>query len=55
MTLNGVKAIILHYFTEFSSVPGALLKNGQTCSHKEASLHYKVNNETLCIKTVTTV
>jgi len=28
MTLNGVMAVILRYFTEFASVRGALRKSG---------------------------
>jgi len=28
MTLNGVKALILHYFTEFDSFGGRLHQNG---------------------------
>jgi len=35
MTLNGVVAIILHYFTEFGSFRGALCKSGWRCRCKE--------------------
>jgi len=35
MTLNGVMALILHYFTEFGIFLGTLRKNGWTCRRKK--------------------
>ena len=37
VTLNGVMALILHYFTEFGSFLGALHKSGWRYHHKESS------------------
>jgi len=33
MTLNGVMAVILHYFSEFGYLPGALHKSSRSLSH----------------------
>jgi len=33
MTLNGVMAVILRYFSEFSSFRGALRKSSRSLSH----------------------
>jgi len=33
MTLNGVMALILHYFSEFDSYRGALRKSSRSLSH----------------------
>jgi len=33
MTLNGVMAVILRYFSEFGSLPGALRKSSRSLSH----------------------
>jgi len=35
MTLNGVMALILRYFTEFTRFPGALRKSGWRCRRKK--------------------
>jgi len=37
MTLNGVMALILHYFTEFGSFWDALRKSGWRCHRKKSS------------------
>ena len=36
MTLNGVMALILRYFTEFGSFPSALRKSGWRCRRKKS-------------------
>ena len=36
MTLNGVMALILRYFTEFGSFRGALRKSGGRCRRKKS-------------------
>jgi len=33
MTLNGVMAVILRYFSEFGELPGALRKSSRSLSH----------------------
>jgi len=33
MTLNGVMAVILRYFSEFAYLPGILRKNSRSLSH----------------------
>jgi len=33
MTLNGVMAVILHYFSEFGYLPGVLRKSSRSLSH----------------------
>ena len=33
MTLNGVMAVILRYFSEFGNLPGALRKSSRSLSH----------------------
>jgi len=37
MTLNGIMALILYYFTEFGSFRGALRKSGWRCRRKKSS------------------
>jgi len=39
MTLNGVMALILRYFTEFGSFRGALRKSGWRCRRKRVRYH----------------
>jgi len=38
MTLNGVMAFILRYFTEFGSFRGALNKSGWRCAYFQSLL-----------------
>jgi len=33
MTFNGVMAVILRYFSEFTYLPGALLESSRSLSH----------------------
>jgi len=33
MTLNGIMAVILRYFSEFGYLPGVLLKRSRSLSH----------------------
>jgi len=37
MALNDVMALILRYFTEFGSFPGALRKSGWRCRGKKSA------------------
>jgi len=43
MTLNGVMAVILRYFTEFGSFRDALLKSGWRCRRKKVHVRYLIS------------
>ena len=43
VTLNGVMALILRYFIEFSSFLGALRKSGWRCRHKKVHICYLIS------------
>jgi len=43
MTLNGVIAVILRYFTEFGSFRGALHKSGWRCRRKNLHVRYLIS------------
>jgi len=43
MTLNGVMALILHYFIEFGSFRGALRKSGGRCRRKKVHVRYLIS------------
>jgi len=45
MTLNGVIAVILRYFSEFGYLPGALRKSSHSLSHLLMSSCYVVCDE----------
>jgi len=49
MTLNGVMAVILRYFTEFGSFPGALRNGGCRCRHKKFTFAISSPDEFLVI------
>jgi len=43
MTLNGVMALILRYFTEFGSFRGALCNCGLRCRRKKVHVRYLIS------------
>jgi len=51
MTLNGVMALILHYFTEFSSLRGALPESGWRCRRKKVAFAVSSPDEFLVFST----
>jgi len=53
MTLNGVMAVILRYFTEFGSFRGALCKSGWKCRRKKFTFAISSPGEFLVLQSKT--
>jgi len=49
MTLTGVMALILRYFTEFGSIRGALPKSGWRCRRNKGHVRYLISWWVFCL------
>jgi len=49
MTLNGVMALILRYFTKFGSFRDALFQSSWRCHHKKVHIRYLISWWVSCL------